>query len=126
MYFSINCTIKTNCMNNLTINVFSISTDIKIVINNDDDDEKYEDKIFDRNDTFSFSIEKQNLEKVKIFITSSNEDYGNIDCPIIINSIINKPDLELKVDEENPVVLYFNEDLEKIKLFYELKDFNSK
>ena len=75
-------------------------------------------------DAFSVKIHKDDLEevniKLKTLITSNDEYNKNRTFHLMINSFQNNDESKLNIKENEPTFLYFNNNLKKIKLFYEI------
>ena len=105
---------------NLLIHLFSINCEIEI--NSSEND--ITKNIYQNNDAFLIKInfEKNNNIIIKPLINSKNKNIKNKTCPLIINSIFDDV-YELKVEEQNPTIFYFNDQLTNISLFYNITDF---
>ena len=109
-----------NKSKNLLVHIFSINCEIEIHTN----ENNIIKNINENNDAFliKINLEKNNNITIKPLINSKNKNIKNKKCPLIINSIFDNV-YELKVEEQNPTIFYFNDQLTNINLFYNLRDF---
>ena len=113
----------------LIINFYSINCNINININNksnmDDIGKDLPNLIGHDKDTFSMRLNKDEINSTLINIEPLNNDFYynyNRTCPLVINSIIIDKDFKLKITEDKPIYLYFNESFKNLNISYEIKD----
>ena len=120
-----------NQPSDLIINFYSVNFNIKIKIynkgNKNDNTEVLPNLIGHDKDTFSLSLDKNEINNTLISIEPLNNDYYynyNRTFPLIINSIINKNEIipSLNISEKEPIYLSFNGNFKKLYLIYELKN----
>ena len=104
----------------LLIHLFSINCEIQFNIVDNLGDPNLINKIDD--DSYSIKIIKNTSVKIMIRINENNDNNNNRKCPLVINSM-NDPNYELKVEEHNLTIFYFDDNLQNINLKYSLKEF---
>ena len=107
--------------NYLLIHFYPIECKIAITDSNDNEDKIYGISNYNY-DAFYTLITKDNFTsfKIKPLIYSLNEENKNIAYPLIINSIkINNNEVpELIINETEPILFYFKDNLTRLKLVY--------
>ena len=105
---------------NLLVHIFSINCEIEINAS----ENNITKNIYENNDAFliKINIEKNNSITIKPLKDSKNKNIKNKTCPLIINSIFEGV-YELNVEEQNPSIFYFNDQLTNISLNYNITDF---
>ena len=92
------------------IHIFSINCQIHVdIINCDNCEDLILIKIID-NDTYSLRL------------SQNNDDIKNRKCPIVINSMSDEI-YNITVEEHNPTIFYFDDNLQNINLNYNLNNF---
>ena len=104
----------------LLIHIFSINCEIQVDISDNFGDPQLIKKI--NNDAYSIKIIKNTNMKIKLSLKQNNDDNNNRKCPLIINSMYDK-EYNLTVEEHNPTIFYFDNNLQNINLKYNLNDF---
>ena len=109
----------------LLIHIFPIDCKIQVDIINSEEDSVILNTL--DNETYSIKISEDKVKNSETQINLSlnqNNEYNNIrECPLVINSMYDE-ERKLKVEEHNPTIFYFDENLKDINLEYSLEDFD--
>ena len=116
--------------NDLLVHLFSINCEVKADIVDNLGDPKLIKKI--NNDAYSIKIIKNTNMKIKLSLKQNNGDddidnynennNNNRKCPLVINSMFTE-EYKLTIEEHNPTIFYFDDNLQNINLKYKLNEF---
>ena len=106
----------------LLVHFYPLECKIYLTDSNGNEDNIYNISNFNY-DAFYTLISKYNPNSFIInpLINSINEEIKNIECPLIINSVEIRNDAqppELVLNEKEPVLFYFNENIQNLNLIY--------
>ena len=117
--------------NDLIVHFYSINCNIKIKPNNNgkiNENEIITRNLTNKNEKFknmySFRVKNSSISesRFKINYILNNNLHNNYICPLVINTIEINNEKSLKIEENSPIILFFEQDLNSFTLKYKLPD----